>query len=194
MARPSLKNQRREEILNAFARCVSRYGLEGATLEKIAGEAGIARPAVRHFVGNRDELVEALVEHVRRDYSAKLDALFAWLPDGGRVRAIVDLLFDPAHFSTSDDTALAQALTMASRQYPSAGLMCSKWVASFDDRLAAELRQEFPDAGEDAVRAVSFGIISIYFNMDALSALDLPATMISAAKAGALRLVDSLRT
>lgn len=194
MARPSLKDQRREEILNAFARCVARYGLEGATLEKIATEAGIARPAVRHFVGNRDELVEALTAHVKKDYALKLDALFASMPRVGRVETIVDVLFDPAHFSTSDDVALAQALTAASRQYPSAGKMLADWVADFDDRLAAELSQEFPDAGEEDVRAVSFGMISIYFNIDALSVLDLPDRMTAAASGAALRLVESLKS
>ena len=80
MPRPSVKDQRREEILTAFARCVALYGVEGATLEKIAAEAGIARPAVRHFVGNRDELVEALTAHVKKDYTEKVDQLFAYLP------------------------------------------------------------------------------------------------------------------
>ena len=34
MPRPSLKAQRSEEILDAYERCVARYGVEGATLEK----------------------------------------------------------------------------------------------------------------------------------------------------------------
>ena len=193
MARPSLKDKRRQEILAAFARCVALYGLEGATLEKIAAEAGVARPAVRHFVGNRDELVEALTAFVKKDYSTKLDGLFAILPQEGRVQAAIDLLFDPAHFSSSDDIALAQALTAASRQYPSAGKMLAGWIASFDRRLTGELRTAFPGADEKAVRAVSFGIISLYFNIDALSVLGLPDHMAGAAKDAAERLVDTLK-
>ncbi len=194
MARPSLKDQRREEILSACARCVARYGLEGATLEKIAEEAGVARPAVRHFVGNRDELIVALTAHVERDYSQKLNTLFAMLPDEGRVRAIIDILFDPAYFSSSEDVALAQSLAAASREHPGAGKILSRWVEGFDDRLTHELQNEFPGADEGDLRAVSFGIISIYFNVDALSALDLPVRMTGAARSGALRLVNSLRT
>ncbi len=192
MARPSLKDQRAEEILTAFARCVARFGLEGATLEKIADEAGVARPAVRHFVGNRDDLIQALIEHVERDYAQKLDALFAWLPAEGRVQAILDLLFDPAYFSTSDDVALAQALTAASRQYPAAGKMLSRWIIAFDDRVFSELKRGFPMETDEPLRAVSFGIISLYFNVDALSPLNVPQTMTASAKAAALRLVESL--
>ncbi|MEM7428207.1 MAG: TetR/AcrR family transcriptional regulator [Pseudomonadota bacterium] len=194
MARPSLKDQRAEEILTAFARCVARFGLDGATLERISEEAGVARPAVRHFVGNREELVQALISHVEQDYTRKLDILFSWLPGQGRVQAIIDLLFDPAYFSTSDDVALAQALTAASRQYPAAGKILRRWVVSFDDRLFTELQTAFPSRKEDALRAVSFGIISLYFNVDALSPLDVPSRMADAAKSAALRLVDSLET
>ena len=193
MARPSLKDKRRQEILTAFARCVALYGLEGATLEKIAAEADVARPAVRHFVGNRDELVEALTAFVKKDYSTKLDGFFAMLPQKGRIEAAIELLFNPAHFSSSDDIALAQALTAASRQYPSAGQMLAEWIADFDLRLSEELRTEFPAAEENALRAVSFGIISIYFNIDALSALDLPDHMTVAAKEAAVRLVETLK-
>ena len=46
--------RRRQEYLDAFEKCVARYGIEGATLAKIAEIAGLARPLVRHNVGNRD--------------------------------------------------------------------------------------------------------------------------------------------
>ena len=38
MGRPSVTEQRRNEILDAFVRCVGRYGLDGATLERLATE------------------------------------------------------------------------------------------------------------------------------------------------------------
>jgi len=61
MGRPSLKKERFEEILDAYEQCVARYGLAGATLEQVARQAGLARPLIRHHIGNRDDLVEALI-------------------------------------------------------------------------------------------------------------------------------------
>ena len=55
MARPSVKEERREQILTAYEQCVARYGVEGATLDKVAEEAGLARPLIRHNIGNREE-------------------------------------------------------------------------------------------------------------------------------------------
>ena len=43
MARPSVKDERTEAILAAFERCVARHGVEGATLQRTADEAGLAR-------------------------------------------------------------------------------------------------------------------------------------------------------
>lgn len=54
---------RRPQILDAFAACVARYGIDGSTLDRVAEEAGVTRALVRHYLGNRDEVVVALAEH-----------------------------------------------------------------------------------------------------------------------------------
>lgn len=192
MARPSLKEQRSKEILSAFARCVARLGLEGATLERIAEEAGVARPAVRHFVGNRDELVEALAAHVQDDYQTKMEAMFDWLPETGRIDALLETLFAPDHYSSSDDVALANALIAAADRYPSVAETLSGWICDFDQRLQRELAAQYPNAAPEDVAAASFGVISIYFNIDGLSPLALPDRYAAAAKRGALKLIESL--
>ena len=61
MGRPSLANVRREQILDALERCLARDGLVGTTLEAVAEEAGVRRPVIRHYFGNRDELVAAVM-------------------------------------------------------------------------------------------------------------------------------------
>ena len=53
MARPRVTAERREEILAAFARCVARDGVEGASLQQVADEAGLARGLLRHHLGQR---------------------------------------------------------------------------------------------------------------------------------------------
>ena len=58
MARPERGEERREQILNAFEVCVGKKGLEGTTLSDVAREAGLPRPLLRHFMGNREEMVQ----------------------------------------------------------------------------------------------------------------------------------------
>ena len=192
MGRPSLKEQRSEEILAAFARCVARFGLDGATLEHVAEEAGVSRPALRHFVGNREDLIDALAAYVQRDYRTKMEAMFAWLPDTGRVEALIEFLFAPNAASSSEDVALAQALTAGADRYPSVAAPLKHWIIEFDQRIQDELAMHAPNAASKDIAAASFGILSLYFNIDALSQLGMPERYGAAAKAAALNLVSNL--
>ncbi len=64
MPRPSIAAERREEILQAFETCALRKGLEATTLADVAEEAGLPRPLVRHFMGNRADMVSGLIERM----------------------------------------------------------------------------------------------------------------------------------
>ncbi|MEM1197939.1 MAG: TetR/AcrR family transcriptional regulator [Pseudomonadota bacterium] len=192
MPRPSLKEQRSEEILTAFARCVARFGVDGATLEVVAAEAGVSRPSVRHFVGNREDLIDALAAHVRRDYQAKMETLFAWLPQTGRIEALIEFMFAPNAASSSEDVALAQALMAAADRYPSVAAPLKGWIMEFDQRIQDELSIHAPNASPQDIAGAAFGILSLYFNIDALSQLRMPDHYGAAAKTAALNLVAHL--
>jgi AcrR family transcriptional regulator len=194
MARPSLKEQRTEEILDAFARCVARYGVEGSTLERIAEEAGVKRTILRHYIGNRDDLIAALGERIRREFDSLTDELFDMLPEDGRVDWLIEALFHPLSQTSSQDLAVAQALIAAADHYRNIGEQLRAWVLKFDGLIARELASAYPDAPARDVEAVSFGILSIYFNIDALNPLALPKRFNESAKHGALRLVTTLET
>ena len=64
MPRPSIATERQEEILQAFEVCALRKGLAATTLADVAEEAGLPRPLVRHFMGNRAELVAGLIDRM----------------------------------------------------------------------------------------------------------------------------------
>ena len=82
MPRPSLKEQRTEEILDAFERCIHRVGLSGSSLEVIAEEAGMKRSILRHYIGNRDDILEALAARTISRYQSETDELMDYLRKG----------------------------------------------------------------------------------------------------------------
>ncbi|HEY9036773.1 MAG TPA: TetR/AcrR family transcriptional regulator [Pseudomonadales bacterium] len=49
----------RQRILDAAIRCVQGFGIEKTSMNDIAREAGVTRPTVYHYFGNRDEVVQA---------------------------------------------------------------------------------------------------------------------------------------
>ena len=55
--RPVVYDRRRLEVLRAAARVFSEQGFRQATLEDVAGELGITRPALYHYARSKDELL-----------------------------------------------------------------------------------------------------------------------------------------
>lgn len=118
MPRPSLKQQRSQEILDAFVRCVARFGLEGATQERIAEEAGVRRTLLRHYLGNRDQMIAALVDHVVAKYDALTEGLQSTLAASESGEMLLDILFTPSSHADQQLTLVFQALVTTSSEYP----------------------------------------------------------------------------
>ena len=75
MARPRIGDLRREQILVAFEACVIRSGLAQTTLADVAAEAGQPRSLVRHFIGNREDMVGALVDRLLERGRSELEVM-----------------------------------------------------------------------------------------------------------------------
>lgn len=191
MARPDIKNKRREQILDAFETCVARYGVEGATLNKIAETAGLARPLVRHNVGNRDDLLNALVERFLHKSRDDMAALTAELPCENRSETLVDTLFDP-QYSDTHMVQVSGALIAASAENPSLAIEMQVWLDDFIAKLDEVLSRDFSNADPAKVAAVVAGITGIYFNVEALYPLGNVEALITSSKQAALILLASL--
>lgn len=170
MGRPSLKAKRRKEILNAFEACVAKFGLEGATLEKIAAEAGLARALIRHNMGNREELVESLVERfLERSQSSTRD-MHDNLPDSNQLSTLIEWLFDP-NYSDPQTVLVSEALIAASANDPSLAHKMRQWTNDFISGIEKVIIHDFPNAPQDRVAAVAAGITGIYFTVESMSPL-----------------------
>ncbi|MGW3922710.1 TetR family transcriptional regulator, partial [Streptomyces sp. NPDC005093] len=67
MARSSLT---REEVLGAAAALVRQHGPEALTMRKLAAELGTAVTSIYWHVGNRESLLDALVERTVQEMGA----------------------------------------------------------------------------------------------------------------------------
>ena len=193
MARPSLKTLRSKEILSAFAACVARYGLEGATQERVAERAGVKRTILRHYLGNRDDMIDALIDHVVVDFDGQTQALIAALPNRHRVAALLDLLFDVDGRTEGDLVLTFQALVAAAERVPRAGREMAACTERFAAALEAELRAAYPKATADSVTAAAIGLMALAFNAEALSPLDLPSSWRPATRRAAESLIATLK-
>jgi AcrR family transcriptional regulator len=105
MGRPKKDEARKEEILEAFERCVIREGITSTTLQKVADEAGLPRSLVRYFVGNRDEMIGLLISRViGRAYRPlrELDSPDASFP----LHELLDYLFAGAFLNNTTNSVV----------------------------------------------------------------------------------------
>ena len=193
MPRPSLKEERTEQIMQAFVRCVARYGLDGSTLERIAEEAELKRSLVRHFVGNREDMLQKLTTRVLAEFDQKWNMLLEWLPSEDRLHALLDALLASDNASDSELVLVFESLIQASGQNEQLRKSMQKWLQRFNSDIYAELQAAYPNESENALQAVTFGIISLYFNLDSLHPLGMTAQFQEPARDAADRLCSTLK-
>ena len=190
MPRPSLKDARRKEILDAYGRCIARHGVAGTTLELIAEEAGLARALIRHNVGNKEEILDAFVERYLTVATAEVDELFDSLPGKKRIETMIEWLFDPT-YSDAQAVNVSNALFMAAVERPFLAEPLRRWTADFTQRMEAELSDVFGASGE-RVAAVAAGIVAIYYNYESLALLGDLQQLRKTSEAAARALVSTL--
>ncbi|MEZ4253304.1 MAG: TetR/AcrR family transcriptional regulator [Polyangiales bacterium] len=193
MGRPSVATERRAQILDAFRRCLVRDGLEGTSLEAVAKEAGIARSAVRHFVGNRDALLrEAVVEFAdayRRDFEARVRTR----PPEARIDALLAFLFG-ASFTRDHDAEdhAIEVLFAVARHDADAREALRALYSDFVRLVTAELRRAFRQAPAARVRETAYAVVCLAEANATLDWLGLGARRTHDARRAATRLVEGL--
>ena len=174
MGRRSLKQQRTEQILDAFARCVTEHGLAGATLERTAESAGLGRPAIRHNIGNRDALIEASLERIATQHKSAYAALADALPDRGRVDALLHYLFvGPFSDPLDEQNVLLDELFAVRHREPRVAELLAEIYRDLEDAIARELLQEHARAGEARCHAVAYHLMALAFGHTTFSGLAL---------------------
>ncbi len=194
MPRPSMKEARSEEILAAYAKCISRYGLEGATQEKIASEAGVKRSILRHYLGNRKQMIGALIDYIDKQIEYELELLQGALPEDQRVSALIEFLFD-AKYATDDKSAMMmQALASAAYSYPEVNLKILDWSNRFIEFVKVEIAREYPNISDEHAIHTAFGIVALHFNIDSFSQIAIPDIWWTASGNAAHTLIRSLES
>lgn len=192
MARPSLAATRREQILDALERCLVRDGLERTSLQSVAAEAGVARPLIRHYFGNRDALLAAAVERAMVAYRADLEAALRAQPPGGDcLDAFLDYLFLGRFVGNADRDRIFQALFATADDAGSRRLLRDTY-RRFEDVCVAALRTAAPEAPAAATRATAYAIACLAEQSATFLAIGFPRTRARAARSAAAALARGL--
>ncbi len=192
MARPDLSKERTGQILDALEHCIARYGLEGSSLELIAEEAGVKRSIIRHYIGNRDELLVALTKRLIERSLALIDLVVAALPRRNRSKVLVDYLFSDDSESSSDSAVALDLLIAMSEQYPTCRELLREFMEQMVAKVAEQLELAHPSTSPKQCWSVANGVLAIVFVADSLAPLSLPKNYKKSWKQNATQLIKSL--
>ncbi len=204
MGRPRLTEQRGEQILDAFIALVGERGLHATTLDDVAAAVDLRRGTVRHFVGNREQLIVSAIDRLVIRYETAFRAAVDDAPgcggggDGGgcgdgdrcAVDRLIDRLFAPdevmetenrafvALMNAGDDPAVRASIARAYERYL---------------QLVSDVLAQGSDASADVRRDLALAIVSLAETARLLHELDVDDDALGRAARTARALVRPLR-
>lgn len=192
MGRKDLTTERQDEILDAMERCIAKYGLHGTTLNNIASEAKINRGLIHHYVGNRDDVVQLMTERLLERYQSSFKNYAATQPDTDRAEIIIDYYFEAWYEMAPEDDALLLELLAENERDPHIHKLLINLYNGFNNMIARELGQLFPDADASQVKFVSYSIMLLAFGHATINWIGLPMAKQANVRSIASHLVQTL--
>ena len=157
MARPSVADQRREQIIEATLQTIATHGISSTTLDRIADTAGMSRGHVRHFVGNRDRL---LLDTARAFYAPDGGSPAVLPADVETLEAALDYLFGAEFVASTEENAVVLGLVELSRSSPEIAEVLTTAYSSTRTRVAELLHTAKPNANAEQLEAVADAILA----------------------------------
>jgi len=193
VGRPSKAPKRIDEVLDAFTRCVARYGLEGVTLQRVADEAGMARGHIRHYVGNRDELRELFAQRIVGRYAGRAEQLAHAGAAGRRTEALVGYFFGE-EMEPSDDNAAINAILGAGRFDDALRERIRTVYTGLETLLRDALAADHPGRPPVTYDDAAYQILALAYGHWTLAEMGFPAVRAQPAHRLALTIVDAVAT
>ena len=192
-AQRNLSAERQAEIIEAFKRCISEYGLDRSSMRLVAAEAGVSQPLLTHHFGSRAGLIEALVQQVVDEYDAALTLALEKLNEEGGAEVLLEYLFAGPYSEVSErDDVLFQELVTAATRDLTTRTQLGKAYARYQRILASHLRKSYPEASATECRRVAYGLMCLAEMNESLRAIDLPGRRSRDALESGRTLIDSL--
>jgi AcrR family transcriptional regulator len=184
--------------LEAAIRCIATNGLAATTLDGIAAEAGMARGHVRHFAGNRDEILTAAAVLL---YFGELPEVGAstvdahsgsFLPAGtADIGEALDYLFG-GFAEPGPENVAALAFVDAARTNERIRAVVIDAYLSSETELRSLLAAAAPQAPADEIGRTAYGVLVIALGNVFMSDIQPSPERTAVARGNAELLIDGI--
>jgi TetR/AcrR family transcriptional regulator len=149
-----MSDDRLAQILDAAYRCFTRHGVRRTTMEDIAREAGMSRPAVYQYVSNKQDAFRRLAQRLfSQALAAARLAAATDAPVEQRLYLVLETKLELTLRLVHDSPHAAELLDESTRL---TGDLVSTYMGQLVEVVAATLREPLgPDADEVAEIAVA---------------------------------------
>jgi AcrR family transcriptional regulator len=160
----NLDGERARRIIAAMRTSVGRRGAAASTFDQVAREAGVSRGLLHYYFGSKERL---LVEVVRRDCEARIEAMEERLAEAGSAESVVEALVHQLEAFLEDEPgsqAVIYEMLSASRRSDEIRAELAevyrRWRAHLADALRAKESQGVVqlEASPEAVASVLFAL------------------------------------
>ena len=187
--------RRREQILEAFFRCVASRGLKESTIADVADESGLQRTLIYHYFQDRESLIDSLIDYVMNRTQLGLFKAISGRNSAGsasRLDQTLDYFFGDGYGSDEDFLVFAEIVLVALRDKQvreRVGTVFHGWHRF----IAHELHEAFPESAEKARRSVAYAITLMAEQNAYLMVIDPSEERNVQARLSARLLLDALR-
>lgn len=191
MPRKSLAEERTAQIIVAFEQCIARYGLEGSTLERIAEQAEMKRTILRHYIGNREDLVDAVAGGLLGRLNDQVTALSQINASEKTAEQLLELVLEACGTSSFHDVLIIEQFIAAAELYPEEARKLASYIDDFTNALAQKI-SEWSGSSQSSW-AAAYGVVALIFNESSLVPLKMDKRYSEAAFSSAVILLESVK-
>ncbi len=189
MGRKNLKEQRSSEIIAALERCIEKRGLEGTTLEQVAEEAGTSRRIIRHYLGNREELILTAINQIEKKHMDSAMEVMGDFQAEARLESALHYLFSEKFNNLPLNNLLAGLLASAVRGDEMIRGAMKRIYDKFQSTIEDELKRAFPGTERKDCRRVAFTIMTLAFGSGWMMQIGFSKQLIENNKATAFNVI-----
>lgn len=190
MVRPSVADERRTQIIEATLRTIAAQGIAKTSLDRIADAAGMSRGHVRHFVGNRDQL---LVDTARYLYSDGGDGELGVMPrNTPDLEASLEYFFGGPFTEASDEDAIVLGLAELAKTDENIAAVLAEAYGNTRRQLVHQVAAAYPRATPDECEWAAASILAAAMGNVFINDFDRTPSRTHQVRVGVERMVGSL--
>ncbi|MFT4639958.1 MAG: AcrR family transcriptional regulator [Verrucomicrobiales bacterium] len=196
MGRKDLSAKRIQQILDAFEACILKHGLDGSTLEVIAEEAKMKRSIIRHYIGNREDVLGMLIQRVLERERKSFPTTEVWqsMSQEEIVSVLLAELFDPPVDDQAYVNEMLKGLWMSCTTDNKTRTQLKSLYLEYRTGLELALAFAYPSAPRKAIVRCSLALLCLSDGYSSFCLIDLcpRSELVKSTKASARELISQM--